>query len=249
MIQEPLIFLIILIISWVMSHLLLNERVGILKPIAMRLCYIGVIFHELAHYLMSMAVGKIPEKMNIKWRGEHGKRDPHGSVKLENPPSFLQAFVVALGPLYISTWLIFLLWFGVILNPIFNPIIKTIAVFLLFSLFLTASPSKGDLQYLTNSFRIAPAYSWFQIFLVCLSILALWLILVFTQITFFLDVFYYFAIAGIYLILKFTFVGLRKFAIRLKSSNFKKPEKIRFKRFSRQHYKPKKPWKEKYKVE
>lgn len=245
MIEEPLIFLGILIISWIMSRCVFDERAGMVKPIAIRLFFVGVIFHELAHYMMSFVVGKMPVKMKIKWRNEdNGKKSPHGSVQLENPPSFLQAIVIALGPLYISTWLIFFLWFGVILNPVFNPIIKTIAVFLIFSLFLTASPSRGDLHYVNNSFKNAPAYSWYQILLISLSIGILWLSLLSTQITFILDVFYYLAIGGIYLLLKFSFIGVRKFMIKLQSRNFKKPEKIRFKRFSRQHYKPKKPWKE-----
>jgi hypothetical protein len=245
MIEEPIIFLGVLILSWITSSLLISDRAGVLKPIAFRLGYIGVIFHEISHYLMSLAVGKMPEKMKIEWhKGKNGERSAQGSVSLEKPPSFLQAVVIALGPLYISTWFIFLFWFGIILNPVFDPVIKTIAVFVIISLFLGASPSTGDLRYVTNSFRKSPTYSWYQIFLIILSGVILWMILLFTQITFFLDFFYYLAIAGIYLILKFSLIGLRSLTIRLQSRNFKKPEKIRFNHFSRKHYKPKKPWKE-----
>ena len=227
-----------------MSSFFLSDKAGPFKPIALRLFFIGVIFHELSHALMSIVVGRIPDHFEVKWRDEESraKRYPHGSIDLEKPPSFLQALVIALGPLFISTWLIFLLLSQVIINPIFDPIIKTIAIFLCLSLLITASPSTGDLQYVSYSFRNAPVYSLYQIILVALSILVLWVFLVFTQITFFLDVFYYFAIAGIYLFLKFSFIGIRKLIIKIQSRNYTKTSKIRFKRFSRKHYRPKKPW-------
>lgn len=244
MIQEPLIFLGILIISLIMSSFFLSDKAGPFKSVALRLCFIGVIFHEISHYIMSLVVGRIPDHFEVKWRNEKSRsRSPHGSIELDKPPSFLQALVIALGPLYISTWLIFLLLYQVIMISIFDPIIKTIAIFFCLSLLLTASPSTGDMQYISYSFRNAPANSWYQVFLVALSILVLWLFLAFTQITFFLDVFYYFVITGIYLFLKFSFFGIRKLIIKINSRNFTKPSKVRFKRFSRQHYKPKKPWK------
>jgi hypothetical protein len=246
MIKEPFIFLGICIISLGLSSFLLSDRAGVFKTIALRLFFIGIIFHEIAHYLMSLAVGKIPEKISIKWRNEKYKfiRDPHGSVKPADPPSFLQAIVIALGPLYISTWLIFFLLFGVISIPLYNPVIKTIAVFLVFSLLLTASPSSGDIGAIATAFKEDPQHSWYSIFLIILSFLTLWFFLLSTQIIFFLDVFYYLAITGIYLIYKFSFIGIRKIIIRINSRIYNKPNKVRFKRFSRTHYKPKKPWKE-----
>ncbi|MFX0106021.1 MAG: hypothetical protein ACFE75_11085 [Candidatus Hodarchaeota archaeon] len=247
MIQEPLIFLGILILSLILSCFFLSDRAGPFRPIAMRLFFIGVVFHELSHALMSIVVGRIPDHFKIKWRDEktRSERSPHGSINLDKPPSFLQAVIIAIGPLIINTWLIFLLFFQIVLNPIFNPIIKTIAVFLCLSLLLTASPSTGDLQYISYSFRNAPVYSCYQIFLVCLSIIILWVFLIITHITFFLDVFCYIIIASIYLSLKFSFIGIRKLIIKIQSRDFTKPSKIRFKHFSQKHYKPKKPWKEK----
>jgi hypothetical protein len=247
MIEEPLIFLGILFISLILSSFINSDRSGVLRPIALRICLIGVFFHELAHYLMSLVVGKMPDSFSIKWQKKTEKTNGgvYGSISLEKPPSFLQTIIISFAPLYISTWLIFILWFGVIFTPSFNPLVKIIAIFILISLLLTASPSKGDLQYITYSFRKDPAYSWYQILLICLSVLILWLFLIFTQINFILNFFYYVAVAAIYLLLKFSFIGIRKIAIKANSRNFKQPEKIKFKRSSHKHYKPKKPWKEK----
>ncbi|MDX1798703.1 MAG: metalloprotease family protein [Candidatus Lokiarchaeia archaeon] len=169
-----------------MSSFINSDRSGMLRPIALRICFIGVFFHELAHYIMSLVVGKMPDSFTIKWqkKTEQNSGGVYGSISLERPPSFLQTIIISFAPLYISTWLIFLLWFGVIFTPYFSPLVKIIAIFLLISLLLTASPSKGDLQYITHSFRKDPAYSWYQILLICLSILILWLFLIFTQMTF-----------------------------------------------------------------
>jgi hypothetical protein len=246
MIEEPLIFLAVLIISLVMSSFLLSENAGIFRYIARRLFFIGVIFHELSHAVMCLAVGRMPDHFKVKWKNEKNKnvRSPHGMVGLDIPTNFLQSLIIALGPLVISTWLIFLLWFGVILNPVFYPIIKTVAAFIILSLFLTAAPSGGDFRCIFSAFRKSPAYSCYQIFLLCLSVLLLWIFLIFTSITFFLDFFYYLAIAGIYLALKFTLIGIKMLIYRIRSRSFEHPPKPKFAQFSRKRYKPKKPIRE-----
>ncbi len=247
MIEELLIFLGVLVISLILSSFIYSDRSGVLRPILLRVCFIGVFIHEFSHYLMSLVVGKRPDSFYVKWqkKNELNEGGPYGRITLENPPSFLQAFIIALAPLYISTWLIFLLWFGVIFSPYFNPLVKTIAVFILISLVLTASPSKADLRYISISFKKDTTNSCYQVFLISMSGLILWLFLIFTQISLILDFFYYVAIAAIYLVLKFSLIGIRKISMKIQSRNFKQPEKIKFKQFSRHHYKPKKPWKEK----
>jgi hypothetical protein len=244
MIEEPLIFLGIFIISFGLTNFLLSDRAGVVKPIAMRLFFIGVIFHELAHYCMCLAVGRIPRSITIKWGSENveDKQNPRGSVVPADKFSFLQSVVVAFAPLYFGTWLIFWLWFGVISTPFYDPLIKTISSFALISILLTAAPSSGDLQFIHHTFRLDPKNSWYQIFLISISILILWLILMVTQIVFFLDVFYYLSIAGIYLILKFSLLGIRKFSDRINAYNYKKPHKIHFRRLTRRRYRPAKPW-------
>ncbi|MFX0023933.1 MAG: hypothetical protein ACFE9S_16520 [Candidatus Hermodarchaeota archaeon] len=58
MLQEPVIFAAIRVISLIMTNFLLSFRAGMLRPIALRLFFIGVIFHESAHYTMCLTVGK-----------------------------------------------------------------------------------------------------------------------------------------------------------------------------------------------
>jgi hypothetical protein len=245
MIEEPFIFLGVYIISIGLKNFIISDRAGIIKPIANRLFFIGVIFHELAHYGMCLAVGRVPKSISISWRDERYKRNPNGVVKPKDWPSFLQSFVIALAPLYLSTWLIFWLWFGVIFTPFYDPLIKTISVFILLSLLLTAAPSFGDLLMIRNSFKQDPKHSWYQVLLISFSILILWMCLLLTGTIFLLEVFYYLVIAGIYLGLKFTFIGLRKLFIRINTYNFKKPQKIKSRRFTRKSYRPSKPWREK----
>ncbi|MFX0040159.1 MAG: hypothetical protein ACFFCY_05030 [Promethearchaeota archaeon] len=245
MIQEPFIFLLICIISIGLKKFIDSDRAGIIRPIAKRLFFIGVIFHELAHYGMSIVVGKLPRSISINWRDWRGKKNPNGSVEPKDWPSFLQSIIISLAPLYLSTWLIFYLWFGVLFTPFYDPIIKTLTVFLVISLLLTAGPSEGDLKMIGNSFMQDPKNSWYQILLISLSILILWIVLVYFQIIFFLDVFYYLGIAGLYLILKFTLIWIRRLVIRIDKYNFKNPQRVKSRRFTRKRYRPSKPWRKK----
>jgi hypothetical protein len=246
MLDHLLIFLGVYIISIGMSAFLMSDRAGLLKPIALRLCFIGVIFHELAHYVMSLTVGRKPADISVKWRDDNYKhiRNPHGSVSPSKPESFLQAFIISLAPLYLSTWFIFFLWFDIIFTPFYDPLIKTVAVFILLSVLLTASPSGQDIRTIGKAFIFDPKNSWYQILLIICSILILLFFIIITHIVFPLDIFYYLAIAGIYLTLKFTLIAIRKLVCIINLYNYKKPHKIKFKRFTRKRYKPTKPWRE-----
>ncbi|MFW9874626.1 MAG: hypothetical protein ACFFG0_16085 [Candidatus Thorarchaeota archaeon] len=243
MLDELLIFLGVYIISLGMSSFLMSDRAGVLKPIALRLGLIGVLFHELAHYGMSIAVGRKPADISVKWRDDKYRhiRNPHGLIASHRPESFLQAFVIALAPLYLGTWLIFFLWFGVIFTPLYDPLIKTLAVFTLLSLLLGASPSGQDLRKIGYAFKHDPKNSWYQVLLIVCSNLILLSFIAITHIVFLLDVFYYLAITGIYLTLKFSIQGVRRIIISFQ--NPKKPRKVRS-NLSRKRYKPKNPGRE-----
>ncbi|NVM34511.1 MAG: hypothetical protein HWN81_02875 [Candidatus Lokiarchaeota archaeon] len=242
MIEEPFVFLLILVVSLVLSHFLMSDRAGRFQWVAYRLFFIGVIIHEISHAIMCLMVGMKFEYIRIRWRDERfGFRSPHGSVKPDRIPTFLQAFVLALAPLYFSTWLIFLFTFGVVFNPSFEPLARFFAGVVVISCLLTAAPSTIDWRYISGAFRENPSHSWYQILLISLSIWILWFILISTHTTFFLDVFYYLAIAGIYLVLKFSLIGSRKLLAHISTRNYSKPSKVKMRPFTHKHYKPKKP--------
>lgn len=241
MLEEPIIFLIILILSLCAKNLISSkskDKLGSWYFILLRLRYVGVAVHEISHYTMSLVVGKVPKSIEIKWRDKAGFRNPHGSV-YNTPPSFLQAFVISLAPLYISTWFIFLS-FHVMIGSEFNPWLRFIAGFFCISLFLGAAPSFGDYRYLISRFKDAPLNSLYQIFLIFISCLFLWIIIFTTHVIFFLDVFYYLAIAGLYLTLKFSILGIVSVVNMFLSRDYKKPKKVKMNQFTRKQYKPKK---------
>ena len=242
MIEELSLFLCILIISLLIKNLLFKnkDKLGLFGPIFMRLAYIGVVVHEISHYSMCLVVGIRPEHLKIKWRYENsGDRSPHGSVKPGRKVSFLQCFIVAYAPLYISTWLI-MLTFTIFPSSSFNPIIRVIMFLFCISLFTGAAPSTADFNYVLNAFKLDTTHTFYQIFLVCFSGFILWCILLFTQVIFPLDVLYYLAIAGLYLFLKFSLIGIHRLVSIVRSRDFRKPVKIKFKSFTRPLYKPKK---------
>jgi len=240
MIEEPTIFLIILISSIVVRNLLSKENSGNFYPIILRLNFIGVVVHEFCHYIMNLAVGIKPVRIEIKWREPQNRtRNPHGVV-YSKPRSFLQAFIICLAPLYICTWLIFLS-LNIMISSNFNPIIRIIAGFFCISLFLGAAPSTTDFNNIPRAFRDDLSHSFYQILLICVSGIFLWMTLILIQVNFILDVFYYLSIIGIYLILKFSLIGISRLTQRLHFNNFKRTPKLKFKKLTRRYYKPKKP--------
>jgi len=241
MIEELLIFLGILICSLVIGNIALKESYsGPFYHIAIRLAFVGVVVHECCHYVMNLAVGIRPEHIEIRWREEKTyRRNPHGSVQ-SKPRNFLQAFVICLAPLYISTWLIFLS-ITVMLSSQFDVLLRIFAGFFAVSLLFGAAPSNQDFNNIPRAFGYDPLHSLYQLVLIGVSALILWGILVSTKVVFFLDVFYYLSIAGIYLILKFSFIAIDKIFDKIASRDYTKPRKTKFRKLKRRRYKPKKP--------
>jgi hypothetical protein len=242
MLEEILIFLGVLVASWSGSYLIkiiLKKKVSIVSRIIYILIFIGTAVHEFSHYIANLIVGLKPGKIEIKWRDEHyGFISPHGSV-IAKPRSFLQAIIICLAPLYISTWLIFLTFFS-ILNPNLPIVLRIISGILCISLFYGASPSGRDFTNIFSAFKDDVFYSTYQIFLITLSIIILYLLLIFSNIIFILDLFYYLTIAGLYWIFKLSFMGLDKlFRIHYPC----KGSELNIPSLTRHRYKPKRPYK------
>ena len=241
MLQELIIFIVILIISNILVYLLQKQYFGRLQPLALRLFFVGVIVHEICHYIMNLAVGIKPEGIHFSWRDRTtGQRNPSGSVQ-SKPRSLAQAFFICLAPLYLGTWLIFLT-LTIALNSS-NIYVMIISTLFFVSILSAAAPSSQDFNNIPRAFRNSPAHSWYQVFLVLLSGVTLWVILVNTQIIFPLDVYYYFSLIGIYFMFKFSFIGSKKVILSLKLRNFRKPHEAKIRPFFRHRYKPKKPLK------
>jgi len=243
MIEELAIFFLFLVLSLLARNFLLRKDLGAFNYILLILSFVGVAVHEISHYIMNLAVGIVPEKIEINWRDkETHQRSPQGLVR-SKPRSLLQAVVICLAPLYISTWLFFLS-LQVAANTHVHPILRITAIFFCVSLIIGAAPSNADFNNIPKAFRKDPHNSLYQIFLILLSGVILWIIILYTQIVFILDIFYYLAIIGLYLLLRFSFLGVSRGINELQSRNFRKPSKVRLRRFTRTHYKPKRPQKE-----
>ncbi len=240
MLEEPIIFVIIFIVSLTLKYLYNKGQFGYLNPLFLRLFYVGVIIHELAHYLMCKIVGVETRGIRIAWRSQGtGERNPHGAVGT-HPPSFVQAIFIGLAPLYVGTWLIFLT-LATALNSDFNIYIRVISGLICFSILAAAAPSSQDFNNIPAAFSDSPANSWYQVLLLFLSGVTMWIILINIQVVFLLDVFFYLTFIAIYFMFKFSFIGIKKIILSLKSRNFKNPRESKIRPFLRRRYKPKKP--------
>ena len=236
MLEEPLLFLIILILVLLLQSVLKEHILGPFYPIILRLAFIGVIVHELSHYIMYLVVGIKPCGISVRWRDGRGERSPSGSV-VSKPRSFLQTFLIVFAPLYIGTWLIFLC-LEVVFSAFFHPLIRFGFAFFGLSILFAANPSSPDFRNLPWAFKQDIMHSLYQILLVTLSVLILWGFLVISRIYFTLDFYYYLAIAGIYFVLKYSVIGIHVFNQKIRSRHFKKVRQIPYKRFIRKRYKP-----------
>jgi hypothetical protein len=187
---------------------------------------------------MSIIAGIMPRGIEVKYRSERtGIANPHGSVLTKPQLNFLQAFLICLAPLYISTWLIF--WsLAITFNDLHAPLVRIFTGFFCFSLFIGAAPSNPDFKNIPVAFQKDPHHSIYQISLISLSILFICMIISVYQITFWLDVYYYVAIAITYFLLKYSLVGVNKIILTLRFRYLQGSPQFNHKNFTRRTYKP-----------
>jgi len=233
MFEDIIWFFVILISSKILSTLLFSGDRGPFKRIIMGLAYVGVLVHELSHYIVNIVVGIMPRGIEVHYRSRKtGMPNPHGSVTSSPKRNFLQAFLICLAPLFISTWLIF--WsLSIIFAVQYNPLIRISAGFLCFSLFIGAAPSNTDFKNILRAFQKDPSHSIYQISIVSLSILLNWLIVSYYQITLMFDVYYYVVIMITYYLLKYGVIGLNKMVENLRFRYFQGSFRLNHNNFNR----------------
>jgi hypothetical protein len=243
--QELIIFFGMLIFSLILENTVISKKkVGAFSMVTKRLAYIGVFVHEVAHKSMCVLLRVDSKDFSVRWRTRLGERSPHGSVTLRETPNFIQAVLICFAPLYVSTWLFFLC-LQLAFSPYnFHPLINISSGVLCLSLALGAAPSPADFSKISQAIHESPSYSLYQMFLVVVSTLLLWFLLITTQIVFILDIFYYLSISGIYGVLKGSIYGINYLMNKIHASNYERPTKFHLKGFMRRRYRPKKPFRE-----
>ncbi|MFX1356704.1 MAG: hypothetical protein ACFFA8_05405 [Promethearchaeota archaeon] len=172
---------------------------------------IGVFIHELSHYVMCLMVRVKAKGFMVKYRSEiTGKVAPHGSVTLPEfeKISVMQAFMVSIAPLLISTFLFLLcldILFMVGVNLVESIIISIIAL----SLLIGSRPSGPDIMRIFNAYEQNPRYSLYQIGLVVLSMMIVFFFVDFSMFIvpfeFIIYIIFFFFVIGGYFMLKYTF--------------------------------------------
>ena len=212
------------------------------------LFFIGVFVHEMAHYTIGSLFGIKKRNFKVKYRSSDKTRvSPHGSVS--NPEfernSFLQTFVSSFAPLFVSTFL-FLFCLDIIFRIQTELWIKIVALVFSISLFIGSEPSGQDVKLVGRTFKRNPNYSLFQIFLLVISWMFVWIFVDLYFISLPFEVLYYIEyfiiVALFYYCLKLSFWLLGKILKGIRSaygkSTISSPKfltrKRRFKEFKKQ---------------
>ena len=208
-----------LLVSLVLSAVFFNVEYKPLKIAVQVVAIIGVIVHEISHVLMCIVTNTKINNITLLKKVENERPSNKiygGQVNIQPDPriSFLQALVVGLAPLFISFWIFFFL-----LSELFNPniidIVAIFYVFLMVSLLLGAAPSTGDLSQIASAFTYDIGYTFYQIFLVVISIFSVWIIITAEQIPIIHEIVNYIFILLIYYAFKYSFIGVNRLFHRI----------------------------------
>ena len=141
------------------------------------IAFVGVAVHEVAHYTVSAILGAKPANIRVKYRSEDKSTVAiHGSVGLPEfeRNSLLQTFATSFAPLLVSTFLL-MFCLDVIFHIQTELWIKVVAVAFSLSLIIGSEPSGQDIKVIGRSFKNDPRYSVYQISLLIISGVLIWL--------------------------------------------------------------------------
>jgi len=178
---EELPFILGFMMFSVIFSYLLFTYIGSQSKIIKSLAIVGIIFHELCHVFMCIITNTPRESVSLFKKVESENGTPvkyYGEVKVnEDGVTFIQSFFISFAPLYISFWVFFLLLNLLIHNQV-EFLIFILVIYIMVSIVLSAAPSFADLAVIPKIFQRFPAYSLYQIFLIAISVLSTWWIVV-----------------------------------------------------------------------
>ncbi len=239
-------FPIILVISYVITRFMMRIDYGPFNVVLLILRFVGVAIHELSHLIMCLIVGIRPKGISIRLRSEFtGRVDPNGEVRPDlHNGTFLQALLICFAPTIIPTWLFFWSLAIVFATDPIHPFIRIIAGFLCISNFFGATPSKPDFLIVGQWFKKNPKYSLYQLGLLFLSGLGVWVIVNYYYIMLPYDIVYYILVGIGYYVLKYSFrviTWVLNKLLLLHNPHRATFPRIKYGRFIRRRFKPSKP--------
>ncbi len=252
MFEEILIMIGFALFSFCISYLLLKYTPDPLNKIVIMLAMVGIIIHELFHVLMCVLtnarikkitlLGRRKKKENQKENKDESEYFGKVTISDRRRLTFLQALLIGLAPLIFSFWLFFFL-LEQILNPELDIMLFFLFLFIMVSIVLAAAPSFADLTSIPRAFKNDPNYSLYQIFLLVISIITVWMIVIMYQISFFHEIVFYAVIMIFYYIFKYGLRGINELILTIRSRKNTLPTKINYSRYTRTRgrFKPTKP--------
>jgi hypothetical protein len=165
--------------------------------------FIGIVIHEVAHFLMCLLTGIPPTGIRTSYRDQEGEVMIHDLSHL----SFIQGFLICFAPLFISSYIAYLCIHVMFLtSAVF--FIKVIAGVVFISILLHARPSISDLKVFRSTFTDDPLYSMYQIALIVLSGLIVFFMNL--PLPYYLSFVHYIVIGIFYMVFKYGLLGLRR---------------------------------------
>jgi len=248
-IEYCLIFLGVLTVSSLLSLVTMQlERKSSFWKHFLRSCFfIGIIVHEVSHYIMSFLTHTKVIKTNIMPTvGEQGELS--GSISV-GETNFFQALLVSLAPLFVGSYII-----GFILIYIFSPAVNyTIAIILIYiaiSILFMLIPSSEDIQMIGRALHTtSKRYSMIQLIIISVAITISYYVIILYEIAmfdlmmtlFFLTLFFYYGIKYFGLGLNFMFYKIRISRRKTKDVKYKTGVKHRKKNRGRE-FSPRTQW-------